>query len=175
MGVNKLHFYYGDGKGKTTAAMGMALRALGNGQTVLIGQFMKNGRSGEINALEQMPDVTCILAAPMETFASRMGTAQLDQAAAAQRLCVRRLTDALSEKHPNFIILDELSVAVGTGLLDETESWALVRRALAEGETIVTGRNPPAAWLANADYVSEIVKRKHPYDNGLQARKGVEW
>jgi len=175
MGVNMLHLYYGDGKGKTTAAMGLALRALGNGKRVLIGQFLKNGRSGELKALERMPAVACMLAEPMEAFTSRMNAAQLDHAAAVQHALAERLTNALVETHPALIVLDELSVAVSTGLLDEETAWALICRALAEGETVVTGRNPPAAWLERADYVSEIVKRKHPYDLGQQARKGVEW
>lgn len=174
MDVNKLHIYCGDGKGKTTAAMGLALRALGHGRRVMIVQFMKRGDSGELKALARFENAVCLLAAP-QGFVSRMKPDELTEAAASQNLLAQYAQEQLAPVQPDLVVLDELCAAVAYGIVTEKTAWALISAALERSETVVTGRNPPKQWLEQADYVSEIVKRRHPYETGLTARKGVEW
>ncbi|MDO5377810.1 MAG: cob(I)yrinic acid a,c-diamide adenosyltransferase [Clostridia bacterium] len=176
MGEHKLHVYTGDGKGKTTAAMGLALRSLGHGRRVLIAQFLKDGRSGELTALSALPGAAVFEAEPIEGFVFQMtpeayARAQQTQRAQAQALCERIRRDA-----PDLIVLDELSVALHVGMIDEAAARELIGAALCAGETVVTGRNAPD-WLCEmADYVSVIRAQKHPFDaQGLPAREGVEW
>ena len=172
---NKLHLYTGDGKGKTTAAMGLALRSLGHGNAVLVAQFMKTGNSGELIALKKL-GATVMTAAPVKGFTFRMDEAQKALTRAQQTAFAEEAIEAIRRTKPAVIVLDELAVAVSSGMLDETAARALISAALESGETVATGRAAPA-WLEDmADYLSRIKAEKHPYaSENLSARKGVEW
>ena len=176
MSVHKLHLYTGPGKGKTTAAMGLALRALGHGQRVLIAQFMKNGKSGELTALANLPGATVSLAAPISKFTFSMNASELDKTRMEQTGHARSLIKMLSSLSPDTVILDELAVAVSGGFIDEETARMLISLSLSTAETVVTGRNAPD-WLRDmSDYMSVIVAEKHPYNTeNLPAREGVEW
>ena len=172
---NKLHLYTGDGKGKTTAAMGLALRSLGHGNAVLVAQFMKTGNSGELTALRRL-GATVMTAEPVKGFTFRMDEAQKALTRAQQTAFARETIDAIRREKPAAIVLDELAVAISSGMLEEDAARTLIMAALESGETVVTGRNAPA-WLEEAaDYLSRIRAEKHPYaTEGLSAREGVEW
>ena len=174
--IYKLHVYWGDGKGKTTAAMGLALRALGHGNRVLIAQFMKNGDSGELKAFQSFPQAIVMSAPPMNGFTFQMSEEKLRQTRARQTAFAKEARNAITEQQPDMIILDELGIALSTGMVEEESARALIQEALLHGETAVTGYSAPD-WLLNmADYESQIVMRKHPYETErLPARKGVEW
>lgn len=173
---HKLHLYTGTGKGKTTAAMGLALRALGHGQRVLIAQFMKDGRSGELTSLTQLPGATVYPAKPFTGFTFTMTPEQLAQARQEQNAQAVDLAGLIQRTQPQTVILDELAMAVSAGLVEERTARALLETALSCAETVVTGYSAPA-WLHElCDYVSVISAEKHPYaDEGLAAREGVEW
>ena len=173
--MNLLHVYTGDGKGKTTAATGLAVRALGTGWHVLIAQFMKTGKSSEIEALRQFPNANVVKLAPVTKFSFQMTPEELEKTREMQTKELYRLCDIIQEEKPNLIILDELAVATGTGILTEADMHHLLDVALSQGETVATGQKAPQSLLDRADYVSEICKRKHPYDQGIKARKGVEY
>ena len=144
--MGKLHVYTGDGKGKTTAAMGLALRSLGHGRRVLIAQFLKDGRSGELAALKTFERATVYPAKPISGF-------------------VFALT-----------VLDELNVALACGMVTRENAERLIDAALAFGDVVSTGRNAPEWLRERADYVSEIVARKHPFQTEkLAAREGIEY
>lgn len=173
---NRLHVYTGEGKGKTTAAMGLALRSLGHGNAVLIAQFMKDGRSGELEALKRFENARVLLAPPLKGFTFQMTPAQLADARAEQTAFAARLIRDIDALRPQTVILDELCVALSLDMLEEKTARSLVDRALAAGETAVTGRDAPAWLLERADYVSRVVSVKHPFDTeGLPGRPGVEW
>lgn len=176
MAKNKLHLYVGNGKGKTTAAMGLALRALGHGQRVLVAQFLKDGRSGELAALRQFPTARVWDAVPLDRFVFQMTAAERAEARAAQTLQAQALQAAVAADAPQLIVLDELALALQLDMVEEDAARALIVAALAQGETVVTGQQAPA-WLHDqADYVSVIAAEKHPYaTEGLQARAGVEY
>lgn len=174
--MNKLHLYTGDGKGKTTAAMGLALRCLGHGGRVLVGQFIKDGRSGELKALGQLPGAMVTPCPPMQGFMAHMSEAEHAEAACAQAEYARALIRTVEDFCPDCIILDELSMALSLGMVPEEVASALLKAALSHGETVVTGYYAPA-WLRDmADYVTCMQSEKHPcHREHLPARKGVEW
>ena len=164
-----LHLYWGNGKGKTTAAMGLALRALGHGQRVVIVQFLKDGTSGEIAPLRAAG--AAVYACPNAKFTWLMDEADK---AAAREASARALGRALAEPF-DLLVLDEACAALKSGILDE----ALLRRAVAFAkngrEVVLTGRDP-APWLQEAaDYSTEMRAHKHPYADGVAAREGVEY
>ena len=164
-----LHLYWGNGKGKTTAAMGLALRALGHGRRVVIVQFLKDGTSGEIAPLRAAG--AAVYACPNAKFTWLMDEADK---AAAREASARALGRALAEPF-DLLVLDEACAALKSGILDE----ALLRRAVAFAkngrEVVLTGRDP-APWLQEAaDYSTEMRAHKHPYADGVAAREGVEY
>ena len=164
-----LHLYWGNGKGKTTAAMGLALRALGHGRRVVIVQFLKDGTSGEIAPLRAAG--AAVYACPNAKFTWLMDEADK---AAAREASARALGQALAEPF-DLLVLDEACAALKSGILDE----ALLRRAVAFAkngrEVVLTGRDP-ASWLQDAaDYSTEMRAHRHPYADGVAAREGVEY
>lgn len=164
-----LHLYWGNGKGKTTAAMGLALRALGHGRRVVIVQFLKDGTSGEIAPLRAAG--AAVYACPNAKFTWLMDEADK---AAAREASARALGQALAEPF-DLLVLDEACAALKSSILDET----LLRRAVAFAkngrEVVLTGRDP-APWLQDAaDYSTEMRAHKHPYADGVAAREGVEY
>ena len=172
----RLHLYYGDGKGKTSAGMGLALRALGHGKRALIAQFMKTGQSGELNALRLIPGATVFDMKPVQGFLFRMTEEERARTIAEQNQEAVRLRQTIEVEKPDLILLDELAVAWAHGVVSEENGIALVNAALAYGETAVTGRDAPDWLREHADYVSHIIAERHPYDTeGLTAREGVEW
>ena len=173
--MNKLHVYTGNGKGKTTAAMGLALRSLGHGNPVLVAQFMKRANSGELAALRKLD--ACVLTAPPITgFTFRMDAETQVKTAAEQSALIPEILRKIAEIAPKTVILDELGIALTTGMVAREDAEALLDAALRSGETAVTGRNVPDWLLDRADYVSRIQADKHPYaTEKLPARKGVEW
>lgn len=175
MPENKLHLYTGDGKGKTTAAFGLALRALGHGKRVMIAQFLKSGQSGELEGAKKFENA-CVIAVPATNkFTYQMTKEELEAEKARQKAEVYFLIEKIDELKPETVILDELAVCAGIGLISEEDMWKLIDKALSNAECVVTGRYAPRSLLEKADYVSEIVKKRHPFDSGVQARKGVEW
>ena len=173
--TNKLHLYIGEGKGKTTAAMGLALRALGHGQRVLIAQFLKDGRSGELTVLKNLPGANVAEIAPIAGFIFRMTPEQVAEAKRQQAAQLESLFSLVGSEKPDMAVFDELAMAMQLGFVDMDAAWRLIEEALKCGEVILTGRYAPKELILRADYVSEVVKRRHPYDLGLPARKGVEW
>lgn len=164
-----LHLYWGNGKGKTTAAMGLALRALGHGRRVVIVQFLKDGTSGEIAPLRAAG--AAVYACPNAKFTWLMDEADK---AAAREASARALGQALAEPF-DLLVLDEACAALKSSILDE----ALLRRAVAFAkngrEVVLTGRDP-APWLQEAaDYSTEMRAHRHPYADGVAAREGVEY
>ncbi len=175
-GVRKLHVYTGDGKGKTTAAMGLALRCLGHGRRVLIAQFLKDGRSGELASLARLPGAVVWKGAPVSKFTFRMTPGERARTAAEQTEQARRLTAEIGRCGFDMVVLDELGEAVHLGLVEDAVARELIDAALSVAETVATGRDVPDWMLARADYVSRIAAERHPYQTeGLRARQGVEW
>ncbi len=175
MDKNRLHLYTGNGKGKTTAAMGLALRMLGHDEPVLITQFMKDGKSGEIQALSAFPKARIVEGARMSGFIWRMGEAQLEKARQDIKASLAQLEAEIRAWQPRLTVLDELAVALSTRLIEEADAWHLIDTALEYGDVVVTGRYAGEKLKEKAGYVSNIEPVKHPFDEGQPARKGIEF
>ena len=173
--VTKLHVLTGNGKGKTSAAVGMAARYAGHGGTVLFAQFLKDGTSGERNALKKLGVLLPEMPAPSGFF-SQMTTRERRELAGAYGEAAILLEATILREAPGLVILDELSVALSLGVLAEAQGKTLVSASLSKAETVVTGRNAPS-WLTDmADYVTECKAVRHPYAaEGLAARGGIEY
>ena len=161
--TGKLHVYTGDGKGKTTAAMGLALRSLGHGRRVLIAQFLKDGRSGELAALKTFERATVYPAKPISGFVFAMTAAQKEEAAKQQNTQAADIQSEAERLCPALTVLDELNVALACGMVTRENAERLIDAALAFGDVVSTGRNAPEWLREKADYVSEIIARKHPF------------
>lgn len=172
-----IHVYCGDGKGKTTSAMGLALRALGRGWPVAICQFLKDGTSGEVGMLEREGARVFHVTPPVK-FTSRMSAVEREATHREHDANLREVIDLMQDGHARLVVLDELCAALRADLA----SPELVREALAlaasaeEGpELVVTGRNPPEFVLDVADYITEMRCVRHPFEHGVVAREGVEY
>lgn len=173
---NRLHIYTGDGKGKTTAAMGLALRMLGTGKEVLIVQFMKQPTSSELVSLRKLPGAHIFEGAAMKGFTYQMDAESLEEVRRGQTEQIDRIIEVIRDIKPAMIVLDELAIASAYYLVPPEEALRLIDAGLEYGEVVVTGRNASEALMEKASYVSVIEAKKHPYDEeGLQARKGIEW
>lgn len=168
-----IHIYCGDGKGKTTAATGLAVRAAGAGKQVLFTQFFKNGNSCEIRALKQLEQVRTLHCNTVPGRFKNMTAEQQEQAKADYSSLL--LTSLSSAQEADLLVLDEVISACNHGIIEESVVLDFLRNKPEELEVVLTGRNPSTALLELADYVSEICKRKHPFDKGIRARRGIEF
>lgn len=167
-----IHIYCGDGKGKTTAACGLALRARGAGMEVLFAQFFKSGRSSEIGMLEQCGVKVILPAAHYGRFKNMDETQKTLAAREYEALLLR-----IAEAAPGYglIVLDEAVSACNHGLIKCETLVSLLKNNGAEREIVLTGRSPAPELCALADYITEMRKIKHPYEKGVTARKGIEF
>ena len=163
--------YTGDGKGKTTAALGLALRAVGAGLKVYIGQFIKNADYSEIKALQRWEDQITLAQYGRGCFLLTEPS-QADIDAARQGLAT--LERALVSGVYDLVIADEANVAVALRLLQEDDLLDLIDRRPPQVELVLTGRGAPPRVLDRADLVTEMRPLKHYYDQGVLARKGIE-
>jgi cob(I)alamin adenosyltransferase len=165
--------YTGDGKGKTTAALGLALRAVGHGLSVCVIQFMKGSRNyGELAAAAMLPGFT-IVQCGRDEFVDRRNPAQVDIDMAREGLA--KAAEALSAGKHDVVILDEINVALDFGLVALGDVLALIASRPARVELVLTGRAAHPEVVKAADLVSEVLKIKHHYDAGVQAREGIEF
>ena len=165
-----LHLYYGDGKGKTTAAMGLALRALGSGKKVIVVQFLKGGQSGEVPLLEQL-GAKIYRGKAGQKFVFQMNGAEK---AATRQLQNANLTAAMAEP-ADLLVLDEAGSAWELDMVDKELLQKAVLSRPAGQECVLTAHAAPQWMLDAADYVTEMKCRRHPYQKGIAARKGIEY
>ncbi|MGM9613671.1 MAG: cob(I)yrinic acid a,c-diamide adenosyltransferase [Butyricicoccus sp.] len=169
-----IHIYCGDGKGKTTAAMGLALRCAGHGEKVVIAQFLKDGTSGESRLLAKLDNVTLLAANPVGKFSKAMNEAEREESEQAMARTFRAAVDFAVREHARMLVLDEVCAAITTGMLEEWDVLEFLDDKPKDLEVVLTGRNPTLRMQERADYISEICKRKHPFDRGIRAREGIE-
>lgn len=167
-----IHLYTGDGKGKTTAALGLALRNIGWGGRVLVIQFLKGTRSGELNAAARLPGLE-IKQYGTGKFISKGSADERDLELAREGL--EEAKKALSSGRYTLVVLDEVNVAVHLGLIGEEEVIEVIKSKNPSTEVVLTGRYAPKSFYDLSDYITEFVKIRHPYDLGVQARRGIEY
>ncbi|NLD58675.1 MAG: cob(I)yrinic acid a,c-diamide adenosyltransferase [Clostridiales bacterium] len=166
-----MHIYFGDGKGKTSAALGLALRALGSGFSVCFAGFMKARPSGEIEALRRFENARVL----RSDVADPRFLNELSPSERAEYLAGQRRLFLLIGFDADVIVLDEVFSAISCGALSEAELRAFLDRRPPSVEIILTGRDPGAEILKRADYITRMEKVAHPYDRGVPARRGIEY
>lgn len=168
-----IHIYCGDGKGKTTASVGLAVRAAGAGKKVVFTQFFKDGSSSEIGQLKQLENIHVVHCKTVKGFFFRMTEEQKARASADY---TRLFQDACSAaKEADLLVLDEIVSACNHGTVAEITVTDFLRNKPEKLEVVLTGRNPSENLLELADYVTEMKKIRHPYNQGIKARKGIEF
>ncbi len=163
--------YTGDGKGKTTAALGLAVRASGHGLRTYIGQFMKGQRYGELEALRGHPHITVEQYGEVHHIYEDTVTA--DDVERAQR-GLELAREAMLSGQYDILVLDEINVAIWFGLIGTEEVLAFLDGRPADVEVVLTGRRAPEELIERADLVTEMVMVKHYYEQGVKARRGIE-
>lgn len=167
-----VHIYTGNGKGKTTAAIGLGIRATGEGLKVYMIQFMKGRRYSEIDALENIKDFT-VIQFGRDEFVSKENPEQIDIDLA--RKGFEHAKEIIKNGEHDLIILDEINVAVDFKLIPLKDVLKLMDEKPEKVELVLTGRYVHPDMVKQADLVSEILEIKHPYQNGIQSRKGIDW
>jgi cob(I)alamin adenosyltransferase len=168
-----LQVYTGDGKGKTTAALGLVLRAWGRGLKVCMIQFMKKGEDyGEILALRKLEGVD-LYQFGSDRLITKSSIHPEDIELAHRALDFAE--GALTSGEYDVVILDEINVALFFGLVTPSEVLSALRKRRKDVEVVLTGRNAPPEILEEADLVTRMVAEKHPYDKGVMARAGIEF
>ncbi|ERT62581.1 MULTISPECIES: cob(I)yrinic acid a,c-diamide adenosyltransferase [Megasphaera] len=174
MDTGLIHIYYGDGKGKTTAAVGLTVRCAGRGGKVLFCQFLKEGETGELTILKKIPSVSILRGKGCEKFTFQMSPEEWETARRLQAELFRTTVCRCRDEGFDMLVLDEINIACRLGLLSSETVLSFLQTKPEKLEVVMTGRDPSAELIAAADYVSEIRKIRHPYDRGIQARTGIE-
>lgn len=165
--------YTGNGKGKTTAALGLAFRAAGHGFKTYIAQFLKGQPTGEIEAAKRLAPLIRIEQFGREGFITvKDGPGDEDVSRAAEGLALAR--EAMLSGEYRIVVLDEVNTAVHFKILPEADVLALIDLRPAAVELVLTGRYAPASFIDRADLVTEMTEIKHYFSRGVKAREGIE-
>ena len=168
-----IHLYWGDGKGKTTAAMGLALRTAGRGGSAVIAQFLKGGDTGERYALARLPQVILLPVPDWVPFTFALSPEGREAEQARSLALLEQAVRTAREQDCALVVLDEVCDAVDTGLLPlEALLSALDTLSC---ETVLTGHTLSPQLERRADYLTRYQKIRHPFDQGKQARPGIEF
>lgn len=168
-----VHIYCGKGKGKTTACVGLSVRASGAGKKVLFVQFFKNGVSSEVKSLRMLPNVETLICEKPVNFFLHMDENEKNE---AKQLYSELLNKAFEQsENADLLVLDEIISTCHYGIADEKLLLDFLKNKREDLEVVLTGREPSEALMACADYITEMQKIKHPYDKGIKARQGIEF
>jgi cob(I)alamin adenosyltransferase len=166
-----IHLYTGNGKGKTTAAIGLAIRAVGAGKKVFIAQFVKGMHYAELDALKRFPEIE-IHQYGLKCFIEDKPTKEDIDAA---RKGLNEVSEVLSSKNFDIIILDEMCIALYYKLFSLEDVTGILMTRNLSTELVLTGRYAPKELIDIADLVTEMKEIKHYYTKGIKARKGIEY
>lgn len=171
-GMGRVHVYYGPGKGKTTTALGVALRCAGAGYKILIHSFISSNTSSEVEPLAGIPNITRVPSIPLKRYAFMMNEEEKAETKAKNDKKLDELMELA--KSYDMLILDEIIYAIEMDLLSEDKLIEYLVQKPCQLEIVLTGRTPSERLIEVADYASEIKKVKHPFDFGLSSRLGIE-
>lgn len=175
MELGLIHIYCGDGKGKTTAAMGLGMRAVGRQKKVLLTQFLKDNETGELNSIEKLGnDFEVFKGAPVKKFFKFMSEEEQRETKREHEERFSKVTKKAVEENFDLLILDEIIASTNLDLIPLSEVINFLENKPKGLEVVLTGRNPNEKLVELADYVSEIKAVKHPYEKGIGSRIGIE-
>lgn len=169
-----IHIYCGDGKGKTTAAVGLAVRCAGRGNKVLLVQFLKSRDSGELYSLAKLPDIEVMRGKESKKFTFQMNEEEKHALLIEHNKMFEQVLAKIKNGGYSLLILDEVIGALNAKVFEMPKLIEFLRHKPENLEVVLTGRNPAPELVEIADYVSEMRKVKHPMDKGILAREGIE-
>ena len=169
-----IHIYCGDGKGKTTAAVGLAVRCAGRGNKVLLVQFLKSRDSGELYSLAKLPDIEVMRGKESKKFTFQMNEEEKHALLIEHNKMFEQVLAKIKNGGYSLLILDEVIGALNAKVFEMPKLIEFLRHKPENLEVVLTGRNPAPELVEIADYVSEMRKVKHPMDKGIMAREGIE-
>lgn len=168
--------YTGEGKGKTTAAIGQGIRAYGRGKTVYMVQFLKSSETGEITTLKKLePGFRLFRFEKQRGFIWNLSREEVEELKVDIANAVSFVRDTLRNNCCDVLILDEIMAVLRNGLIEIKEVLDIIKNKPENVELILTGRNVPEELIEVADYVSQIDCIKHPFQKGITAREGIEY
>ena len=170
-----IHIYCGDGKGKTTAAMGLAIRAAGREKKVFITQFLKSGKSGELVSLEKLKEyITFLPGRPVNKFVWNMNDEEKMDAKREHTARFKEIIDIIKNEDYDLLILDEIIATINNGFIELNEVIDFLKNKPETLEVVMTGRDPKEKLIELANYVTEMQCMKHPFKEGIPSRVGIE-
>ena len=169
-----VHIYCGDGKGKTTSAVGLCVRAVGAGKCVCFAQFLKSGSSSELEPLRRL-GVKIVETEGVEKFLFAMSEAEKEKCRQESERLLREAFAVAEAENGDLLVLDELCAALQTGMVSQDLVLHLATTRPEKLELVITGRSPAPELTELADYITEMRKVRHPYDLGIEARPGIEY
>ena len=171
-----VHIYTGDGKGKTTAAVGLGVRACGSGLKVLMVQFLKSTDTGELESIKKLgPDFKVIRGFTCKKFSWEMTSEEREYTAREAAEMFEQVKAIVQTGQYELVILDEILGVVSLNFLPWETVLDFVKNKPEKVELVMTGRNAHKELVEATDYVSEIKSVKHPYEKGITSRKGIEY
>lgn len=174
-GFYMIHIYFGDGKGKTTAATGLAVRAAGAGMRVLFTQFLKSGASSERAVLQKIEAITLTPCPQSLPFTFQMGPEEFARYKKDYGALLERCFSSQTLAENDMVVLDEVFSLIDCGMLTEEKLLGFLRAVPEDKEFVLTGHKVSPRFIELCDYASEIKKISHPYDKGAAARRGIEY
>ncbi|AWK52716.1 cob(I)yrinic acid a,c-diamide adenosyltransferase [Clostridium beijerinckii] len=175
MELGLIHIYCGDGKGKTTAAMGLGMRAVGRNKKVLLTQFLKDNETGELNSIEKLgANFEVFKGIPVKKFFKFMSPEEQMETRKEHEERFGKVTKKAIDENIDLLILDEIIASTNLELVPLDKVVEFLKNKPKELEVVLTGRNPDQKLVQLADYVSEIKAVKHPYEKGINSRIGIE-
>lgn len=169
-----IHVYCGEGKGKTTASVGLAVRCAGGGGKVIYASFMKDNKSGERKILESLENIELLENPDAVDFYKFMSE---ENKKIFNKYCLDKfeiITKKINSHPYDMLVLDEIIPVINYGIISESLILNMIENRPDKLEIVLTGRYPSESIINAADYVTEMKKIKHPYDNGINARKFIE-
>lgn len=175
MDLGLIHIYCGDGKGKTTAAMGLGMRAAGRKKKVLLTQFLKSGITGELVSIEKLKEYFhYVPGVPVNKFSWNMTEEEKVNAKIEHTERFKEITKKAIDENYDLLLLDELIATINLDFVPLEEVVKFLKNKPEGLEVVMTGRDPKEELIDLAHYVSEIKAVKHPFEKGIPSREGIE-
>lgn len=175
MGNGLIHIYSGEGKGKTTASVGLAVRALGHGFKVVYSSFFKRPNEYGYNEIDVLRKLGAIVYSFSEGMPMANPQISKNEYRTSMETGLKELMHFVKVNKTQLLVLDEIIIAVNCAYLDEGDLIEFIKNKPDKLELVLTGRGATDAMIEIADYVTILEKEKHPYDKGLQSRMGIEY
>ena len=167
--------YTGNGKGKTTAAMGLAFRAAGDGMEVKVVQLLKSWKTGELESAKRFDNLEILRFEKVKGFTWELNEEELAQLKSEVRVGFDFVKGLVENRGCDILILDEVMASISGGFIGEDEIVELIEKKPKDMELILTGRNVPEKIMEKADLITEMREIKHYYKKGVPAREGIEF